>query len=148
MRLWTIHPCYLDTAGLNGCWRESLLAKKVLEGKTKGYKNHPQLIRFKNSEDPILAIDIYIGSLLLESAYRGFSYHPPKSILTISHKDGMDKISVSEGQIAYEAMFLVKKLKDRKSTGRKSISPVNNIEICELFESVPGDIENWEKINE
>ena len=43
MRLWSLHPKYLDKLGLLGLWRESLLAQKVLLGKTKGYKNHPQL---------------------------------------------------------------------------------------------------------
>ncbi|MEM3714836.1 MAG: pyrimidine dimer DNA glycosylase/endonuclease V [Nitrososphaeria archaeon] len=40
MRLWSIHPKYLDQKGLVACWREGLLAKKVLLGKVKGYKNH------------------------------------------------------------------------------------------------------------
>jgi len=38
MRLWTIHPKYLDAKGLVALWRETLLAKHVLEGKTPGYK--------------------------------------------------------------------------------------------------------------
>ena len=53
MRLWSIHPKYLDTKGLLAVWREALLAKKVLENKTKGYKNHPQLERFKQQNDPL-----------------------------------------------------------------------------------------------
>jgi Pyrimidine dimer DNA glycosylase (EC 3.2.2.17)/DNA-(apurinic or apyrimidinic site) lyase (EC 4.2.99.18) len=60
MRLWSLHPKYLDKLGLLGLWRESLLAQKVLLGKTKGYKNHPQLIRFKKTEDPILYIGTYL----------------------------------------------------------------------------------------
>jgi len=54
MRLWSLHPKYLDKLGLLGLWREGLLAQKVLLGKTKGYKNHPQLIRFKRTDNPIL----------------------------------------------------------------------------------------------
>lgn len=60
MRLWSIHPKYLDTKGLLAVWREGLLAKKVLEGKTKGYKNHPQLNRFKKLADPLAAINAYL----------------------------------------------------------------------------------------
>jgi Pyrimidine dimer DNA glycosylase (EC 3.2.2.17)/DNA-(apurinic or apyrimidinic site) lyase (EC 4.2.99.18) len=52
MRLWSIHPKYLDVQGLLGLWREGLLAQKVLLGETKGYRNHPQLIRFKRTSDP------------------------------------------------------------------------------------------------
>jgi hypothetical protein len=40
MRKWSIHPQYLDTKGLEALWREALLAKNVLEVKTKGYRNH------------------------------------------------------------------------------------------------------------
>lgn len=35
MRLWTLHPKYLDTKGLVALWREALLAQKVLQGKQK-----------------------------------------------------------------------------------------------------------------
>jgi hypothetical protein len=45
MRLWTLHPRYLDVKGLTAAWREALLAQKVLAGFTIGYMNHPQLIR-------------------------------------------------------------------------------------------------------
>ncbi|HKX52383.1 MAG TPA: pyrimidine dimer DNA glycosylase/endonuclease V [Nitrosospira sp.] len=37
MRLWTLHPRYLDTKGLVAAWREALLAQKVLSGLTSGY---------------------------------------------------------------------------------------------------------------
>ena len=43
MRLWSIHPRYLDSMGLVALWREALLAQAVLRGETKGYKFHPQL---------------------------------------------------------------------------------------------------------
>ena len=35
MRIWSLHPKYLDPKGLVALWRETLLAKHVLEGKTK-----------------------------------------------------------------------------------------------------------------
>jgi hypothetical protein len=47
MRLWTIHPRYLDSQGLVALWREALLARAVLRGETRGYRHHPQLIRFR-----------------------------------------------------------------------------------------------------
>jgi len=43
MRIWSLHPKYLDSKGMVALWREALLAKQVLLNKTKGYKNHPQL---------------------------------------------------------------------------------------------------------
>lgn len=66
MRLWSVHPKYLDTRGLTACWREGLLARKVLLGQTKGYRNHPQLIRFRNTQNPVAAVykDIFISEKL------------------------------------------------------------------------------------
>jgi len=78
MRLWSIHPKYLDSIGLVALWREGLLAKKVLQGKTKGYKNHPQLIRFKNTKNPILSIDAYLYFVLEEASQRGFNFDNSK----------------------------------------------------------------------
>ena len=36
MRLWSLHPRYLDAKGLVALWREGLLAQAVLKGQTKG----------------------------------------------------------------------------------------------------------------
>ena len=46
MRLWTLHPKVLDARGLVALWREALLAKKVLRGRTRGDRHHPQLKHF------------------------------------------------------------------------------------------------------
>ena len=51
MRIWSLHPQYLDRQGLTAAWREGLLAQKVLTGTTKGYRNHPQLRRFRAAGD-------------------------------------------------------------------------------------------------
>ena len=51
MRIWSVHPQYLDRQGLTAGWREGLLAQKVLTGTTKGYRNHPQLRRFRAAGD-------------------------------------------------------------------------------------------------
>jgi hypothetical protein len=56
MRLWSIHPGYLDAKGLVALWREALLAQNVLLRNTKGYKKHPQLEQFNNTSNPIGAI--------------------------------------------------------------------------------------------
>jgi len=66
MRIWSIHPKYLDTKGLVALWRENLLAKNVLEHNTRGYKNHPQLIRSKNSGTPLQAINHYLAAVYQE----------------------------------------------------------------------------------
>jgi Pyrimidine dimer DNA glycosylase len=60
MRLWSIHPSFWDRQGLVAVWREALLAQKVLQGETKGYRSHPQLQRFRSSGDPLGAIAAYL----------------------------------------------------------------------------------------
>ncbi len=78
MRLWSLHPKYLDSIGLVALWRESLLAKKVLENKTKGYNKHPQLIRFRNSKDSLIAINTFLYFIFQESLNRNFNFNKNK----------------------------------------------------------------------
>jgi len=70
MRIWSLHPKYLDSKGLVALWRETLLAKHVLEGKTKGYKNHPQLNRFKAMKKPVEVINQYLSEIFIEAINR------------------------------------------------------------------------------
>ena len=105
MRLWSIHPKYLDSRGLVALWRETLLAKNVLAGKTKGYTKHPQLLRFKEAEDPMIAINSYLLDVYNESLERGYNFNPEKF-------DQFNKqllIPVSSGQIEYEFRLLLHK---------------------------------------
>ncbi len=53
VRLWTLHPKYLDSPGLTGLWREALLARAVLAGGTEGCPNPPEAGSFwRNRESP------------------------------------------------------------------------------------------------
>ena len=63
MRIWSLHPCLLDRRALVACWRETLLAQKVLRGLTRGYTNHPQLIRFRAHPQPLEAVATYLSGL-------------------------------------------------------------------------------------
>lgn len=63
MRIWSLHPCLLDRRALVACWRETLLAQKVLRGLTRGYTNHPQLIRFRAHPQPLEAVAAYLSGL-------------------------------------------------------------------------------------
>ncbi|WP_029551066.1 pyrimidine dimer DNA glycosylase/endonuclease V [Thermococcus zilligii] len=142
MRLWSIHPKYLDTKGLLALWREGLLAKKVLEGKTRGYKNHPQLERFKKSEDPIAYINAYLYEVLLEAKRRGYNFDESK--IDKVKIDG--KLTVTDEQIAYEFQHLLKKLKSRDRRKYEEIKNTKEIEPHPIFEVIKGKIEPWEKI--
>ncbi len=152
MRLWSISPKYLDTKGLLALWREALLAKNVLEGKTVGYKNHPQLIRFKNSKNPLLHINLYLKQVFDEAKKRGYNFDINKIDLDKINNENVEdlgKIKITKGQIKYELEFLKVKLLKRdllKYEKIKNINKVNQIEIVSIFEIIDGDIELWEKV--
>lgn len=143
MRLWSLHPKYLDNIGLLALWRESLLARKVLLGKTKGYKNHPQLIRFRNSEFPIEFIEKYLYTIYIESENRGFNFDESKLNRSIKFDQ---KIKVNSEQIQYEFNHLLGKLKFRDRKKYDLLKETSNIEVNNIFEIVEGQIEEWEKV--
>lgn len=143
MRLWSLHPKYLDSIGLVALWRESLLAKKVLENKTKGYNKHPQLIRFRNSKDSLIAINTFLYFIFQESLNRNFNFNKNK----INNKKINTNyfIKVNNKQLEYEFTHLLKKLKERSPEDYKKIKDIKNIENNPLFTIIQGPIENWEK---
>ena len=75
MRIWSLHPYLLDRRALVACWRETLLAQKVLRGLTRGYTNHPQLIRFRAHPQPLEAVAAYLSGLADEADARGYSFN-------------------------------------------------------------------------
>ena len=137
MRIWSIHPKYLDNKRLVAVWRESLLARAVLGGKTKAYKNHPQLIRFKNSKNPLLFINSYLYYIYQESVKRNFKFNASKINKSLTN----EKILVTDKQVSYELEHLKKKL-----NYPEYFNEVVVIEINPLFEVVKGEIEGWEKL--
>lgn len=142
MRLWSIHPKYLDSKGLVALWRESLLAKNVLQGNTRGYKNHPQLIRFKNLNDPFSGINSYLNSVYEESLSRGYSFDANK----IDGISKVEKIAVSDGQIKYEFQHLLTKLQKRDPDLYTRYKDVEEIVPNPIFYIIDGDIAKWEKV--
>lgn len=142
MRLWTLHPKYLDTKGLIAQWREGLLAKHVLEGKTKGYKNHPQLERFKNYKNPIEAINSFLTYTCEEARRRGYNFDEKKIRLIYLKQE----IITSDGQLSYEFNHLLQKLKKRDKDKYNEIKHEKHIEANPLFKIVKGNIESWEKV--
>lgn len=139
MRLWSIHPKYLDAKGLVALWREGLLAQAVLRGKTRGYRHHPQLERFKKHPQPKTAIAVYLAAVLAEAALRGYSFDGKK----IGRKRTGTRISVTKGQLEYERLHLRRKLKKR-DPARLADTRTKNILPHPLFRRVPGVVESWE----
>ena len=152
MRLWSIDFSYLDGRGLVALWREALLAKSVLEGKTKGYKNHPQLERFKRSSHPLHTINEYLFYIHEEAERRGYKFDSSKLSPATVDFTIEPTIPVTEGQLWYELNHLHKKLLQRCSDVsliskvQDVLGGVAPVKECALFSRVPGQIESWEKI--
>jgi len=142
MRLWSIHPKYLDNIGLIALWRESLLAKSVLENKTQGYKNHSQLIRFKNCKKPQSAINQYLQYILEEAETRKYNFNKTKINNKLKY---IEKIKITNKQLEYEFSHLLKKLKIRNPNKYKELQKIKKIECNPIFTIIKGDIANWEK---
>lgn len=140
MRIWSLHPKYLDSKGLIALWREALLAQHVLEGKTKGYKNHPQLVRFKKAKAPVDAINQYLKEIYIEASYRKYNFDKEKINWNVTHS----ALKVTKGQLDYEAKHLMNKLHIRDISRYNDFQSIKNFETHPLFEVIEGEIENWE----
>lgn len=142
MRLWTLHPCYLDTRGLVALWREALLAQAVLGGKTRGYTRHPQLIRFRESPSPMASIASYLQAVQTEATLRGYRFDVTKII-----SDGEAvPIAATFGQLEYEWEHLCAKLAVRDPSWLETFTSVTLPQPHPLFQLVPGPIADWEII--
>jgi hypothetical protein len=173
VRIWSLHPCLLDRRALVACWRETLLAQKVLRGLARGYTNHPQLIRFRAHPQPLEAVAAYLSGLADEADARGYSFNRAligagedstgknSSGKNDTDKNGADKaedpyasvapIPVHLGQLEYELAFLQHKVAGRDPEWEHRLSERlaarDELAACAhpLFEVVPGAIEPWEK---
>ncbi len=144
MRLWTLHPQYLDVMGLLALWRETLLAQKVLAGQTVGYRNHPQLERFKSASYPEQAIGYYLGIIHEEAVRRQYQFNV--KLIRVPHPKS-PRIKVSSGQLHYEFLFLNEKLKKRSPAGWAALKKIHQIVPHPAFQIVDGDIESWERVD-
>jgi len=142
MRLWSLHPKYLDTKGFVALWREALLAQAVLRGDTRGYRHHPQLERFKTTPRPMHAIAAYLSAIHKEADRRNFKFDVSK----IGPGQLKERIAVTQGQIDHEAAHLKKKLAHRDAVSLQRLDAVRHPEPHPLFEIVPGAVEKWERL--
>jgi hypothetical protein len=142
MRLWKLHPKHLDARGLVALWREALLAQKVLQGGTRGYKHHPQLSRFRQAANPPAALAAYLAAVHAEALRRGYHFNAAK----IGKRRARLKIKETRGQLLYEWTHLKRKLKRRAPALYRASLKVSRPSPHPLFRLVPGKVREWEKI--
>lgn len=149
MRLWSLHPQYLDAKGLVALWREGLLAQKVLLGNTKGYKHHPQLIRFRQSE-PLACIAYYLHTVQLEASSRQYNFDRGKIINSNNSSINSDHIKLTRGQLEFEWQHLMQKLLQRDPQHyilMQDLITKQPLIAHPLFDLIDGGIESWEKLS-
>jgi len=141
MRLWSLHPKYLDPQGLVALWRETLLAQAVLRGETRGYRHHPQLQRFQSQAAPLTAMSLYLKAIHAEATVRGYSFDKSK-IRPARRPVGL---TVTAGQVGYEWAHLMAKLEARNPALHLRWRGTESPELHPLFELCEGDVEPWER---
>ena len=141
MRLWSLHPRYLDSQGLVALWREALLARAVLRGSTKGYRHHPQLDRFKSHRRPRAAISTYLRAIHAEATRRGYSFEAAK----VGAARTSVRIPVTEGQIAFEWQHLLRKMSLRSPARYRQWRSISRPQCHPLMRRRAGPVESWER---
>lgn len=142
MRLWTLHPKYLDPKGLAALWREALLAQSVLRGQTKGYTRHPQLVRFRGTRTPVTCVAEYLRVIYQEGKRRGYHFDSSK----IARGGQGKSIDATIGQLRFEWVHLLGKLRQRNPKWFQEVRSVQSIDPHPLFKIIPGGVEKWEKL--
>ena len=141
MRLWSLHPEYLDARGLVALWREALLAQAVLTGETKGYRRHPQLERFRAGGRPAALIAEYLRAVYAESIKRGYRFDSEK----IGRSRTTAQLDVTSGQFDFEWRHLMNKLETRAPELHEKYLAVDAPLPHPLFRVISGEIADWER---
>ena len=145
VRLWSLHPSYLDSRGLVALWRESLLARAVLLGRTAGYRHHPQVLRFLEQTSPVTTIDEYLRGVHAESVARGYRFDGAK----IMGGPVTGLMEVPRGQLVFEWRHLTRKLEARAPDWLEKVSlgdTVDHVRPHPLFRVVEGPVASWERV--
>jgi len=141
MRLWSVHPRYLDVKGLVALWREGLLARKVLHGETRGYTKHPQLERFQDTGKAKEYIDLYLHHVVDEADQRGYNFNRTK----LGPRSSLDALPVQDGQFQFETEHLHRKLETRDPERAHAQELLESLAPHPLFEITDGPIATWER---
>ena len=142
MRLWSLHPKYLDAQGLVALWREALLAQAVLHGETRGYRNHPQLERFRSHATPLSAIASYLHVVRAEAQARGYAFDASRIRLAAAPVG----LEVTSGQLDYEWQHLMHKLAARSPELYLRWRGTQAPEPHPLFALRAGPVASWERL--
>jgi hypothetical protein len=125
-------------------WRETLLAREVLRGRTQGYRQHPQLRRFRSCGSPRAAANRYLAIVYAEARLRGYRFDRSK----LGRDHPVPVIPVTDGQLRYEWNWLLQKLRSRNPALYRQHFAVSTPMVHPLFRVVPGPVAEWEHARE
>jgi hypothetical protein len=140
MRLWSLHPRYLDARGLVARWREALLAQAVLRGRTRGFRHHRQLQRFVDSAAPRAAIARYLRAVQAQAERWGYRFDASK----IGRSRQLEPLPVTRGQLKYELEYLTRKRKIRAPAWLADLPAMPVPQPHPVFRVVRGGVADWE----
>lgn len=146
MRIWSIHPKYLDRQGLGGAWKEAHQAQAILRRHIVGgqpfadipYGMHPQLDRLKAQPDPLGALGLVMTTIRDEGISRGYSYKA--AILRV---DQSARFWISEAQLAYERLHMMRKLRNRDPARADALLEIPDV--MPMVDFIGGGIASWER---
>jgi hypothetical protein len=141
VRLWSLHPRYLDAPGLVAAWREGLLARAVLRGRTRGYTRHPQLERFRAHPAPVSAINAWLGAVADEADARGYAFDRARA----GPRRTVEPIAVTRGQLEFEWRHLLAKLAVRDPPRFAALAALQRPACHPLFRTRAGPVASWER---
>jgi hypothetical protein len=142
VRIWSVHPRHLDRQALVACWRETLLAQKVLCGETRGYTRHPHLERFQAQQDPVASVGAYLEGVALEADARGYRFDRTRIRKPGERVPGID---VTDGQLALEWNHLRAKLATRSPDVLARWQDIATPGAHPLFRVISGPVASWER---
>jgi hypothetical protein len=133
MRIWTVHPRYLDVKGFVALWRETLLGMETLKKHVKcqhyiPWYKHPQLAPFKAQSDPILYISNYLYLVLEESRRRNYNFDGSK-LDAIPYCENLPLIKASREVLVHEWLVCLGRYRVRSPKWFEEVKDISPLEV-------------------
>ena len=121
---------------MKACW-----LRQCCEEKTKGYKDHHQLLRSIKHTKLIQAIGFYFHEVGKEAELRGYNFDASK----IENEGCSQLIQTTSGQLEFEIMHLLNKLMNHSTKEYDFLSRIDKVDPHPIFQIITGEIEVWEE---
>lgn len=151
MRLWSLHPQYLDDQTFYLTWKRGMIAVRALTGKLAPYEqrfaHHGQLERFKKYPDPTQAISDYMHALVDEAERRHYQFPRYFKRKSLPKPPNGTRIPVTAGQMECEIWLYARLISQRGGMIEQyeKFFAIENHLPHPIFELVRGPVAPWER---